>query len=385
MRSATRWVEGQQGMLPPDESHLPPGYGASAAGTALTVVEVGEMSASPPNRPVSNDAIYANGKVVNLKENNPDTFGSDVWIRTWNYKLPARGARVFARKNGTYTISNINRPLYIIDASGSDETVEITPWTVKVIYSVNPITGALENESHEVLWQERKYSVEESPVYFCEGMFPKGSYYNESLPTFRPSFFLNFNCIGYDRTEYGTANSWAGDLAYALWYAGVSSVRGMRMQPSKSQSFKSATNANYSTYGNSRWVYKENNNGQIRLREINIFGLRDCQQGMRDMGFLIQYGLFLCNSGGYPVSPLDANKTGYCTRFFNPFLGLKVIYSTSGLIYSDEHAYICFSDTEAGISFSVKQVFHKKAPNRPATDFTSSSTLGAPLGAPLGG
>ena len=157
------------------------------------------------------------------------------------------------------------------------------------------------------------------------------------------------------------------------------------MQPSKSQSFKSATNANDPTYDNSRWVYKENNYGQIRLREINIFGLRDCQQGLRDMGFTYQYNLFLCDSNGNSVGLLDANKTGTCTRFFNPILGLKVIYFTSGLIYSDDNAYICFSDTEAWPSFSVKQVLHKKAPNRPATDFTSSSTLGAPLGAPLGG
>jgi len=380
VRDATRWAEKQQGLLPGDEPFVPPiGYGASV-GSGQTVIEVGEMSASPWNRPVSNDAIYANGKVVNLKENKPDTYGSDVWIRTWNYKLPAQGARVFARKNGTHTISDINRPLYIIDASGSDETVDITPWTAKTIYSVNPITGALENERKEVLWQERRYSVEESPLYFCEQMFQQGSYYNESLPTFRPSFFANFNCYGYDRTENGSANSWAGELPYALWYAGVSTTRGMRMQPSKAQSFKSVGYINNPTYGNTRWVYKENNYGTIRLREINIFSLRDCQQALRDMGFLYQYHLFLCNQAGNPVSFNDANKTGFCTRYLYPILGLKIIYGTNGLIYNDDFGYISFNDL--GV-FSVMQVFHNNAPNKPIT--TPSSTLGAPLGAPLGG
>ena len=375
MRSATRWVEGQQGMLPPEEQFVPPiGYGGGGGGGAQTVIEVGEMSASPWNFPNSNDANYANGKVVNLKENNPDTFGSDVWIRTWNYKLPARGARVFARKNGTYTISNINRPLYIIDASGSDETVEITPWTAKTIYYVNPTTGALENERKEILWQERKYSVEESPLYFCEDMFRKQYPYDGS--TFYPSFFINFNCYGYDNTQYGSVNSWAGELAYKLWYVGVSPVKGMRMQPSKTQSFKPATNINDSAYGNSRWVYKEINDGKIRLREINIFGMKDCQQGLRDMGFLTQSGLTVCNNLGNPVAYNDVNKTGFCTRYFYPYLGLKIIYDAYGLIYTDDFAYVSYGETFAWLSFAVRQVYHNNAPNKPAT---TSAPMATPL------
>ena len=380
MRSATRWVEGQQGMLPPEDSQLPPGYGASAAGTPLKLVLTGDL---PPN-----STSYRSGKIINstnldlgglLNLPAPDTYGQDVWVTSLDGQPPLPGSRNLAWLSGSLSITGGNRPLYVVQEKAAGETTAtIVPLGMRTIYLIDPATGKLRTDLpfDFVIWIDPNTSSPSfsSSLYLPSNLFLQGDAEGQS----RPTFVYSYDATKFDNTRSGTKASWAGSLAGKIWSNIASGlvIRNPRLIALPTNYLYTRPNYQNDSFSlihrKAKWVFPEIIDGETYLRDVNIIGFADTQIAIRDMGFIYKYA-YACTYDGAKITG-GSIPSPFC---MSEDFGVKIIYETNGLVNTVDTVLI------AAVNgfFKVIQVKHNKAPNYVA----SSSTLGAPLGAPLGG
>ena len=261
-------------------------------------------------------------------------------------------------------------------------TVSLVPLGVRTIYVVDPTTGNVRTDLPYkfVLWTNAPFPGSnynaggEYSLYMPEGLFSQVSQDGIS----RPNFIYSYNATEFDGTMSGTAASWAGYLARTIWMRAAKSIPLIIRNASQ---VALPTNLPYlpfgSPYSAARWVLPEIIEGKTYLKDVNIILAKDTKLALTDIGifYSVVYG---SDSIGKSVAG-GLTPSIFCTLGDN--YGLKVILETNGLVNTFDRAFIA----AVGIKFQVIQVVHNKAPNYVALNYTPSTTLGAPLGAPLGG
>jgi len=352
MRSATRWVEGQQGMLPPEEQFVPPiGYG----GNVTALVEAGSPA----------DANIAAGKIVLSGVAN----GADVWVTTVSMTIPTKGKRDFAQQNGTFTIAGITKTLYVFQASASVDFgpgTWVRPFGAKYIHPINKTTGLVDYGSSvtEMLW----YDDWQSPrsLYILQLTFQKR---NQSDPFSFYARFSSMNATRYDGSIDGKAASWAGRLPKLLWNMitggqGLSAVRFANSHVlSKTYLDASFYPPGYSADTVDSWVLPEVIDGKSVLTPIkyvpymaidfNTHGLY-----LRTVTACTYDGSVYSGSAIPEVCMIDQQ-------------GLRVIFKTNGFIHRQDRAFLGVIDDQ----FQVVNVIPNKPPNAPIVT--------APMATPL--
>ena len=396
MRSATRWVEGQQGMLPPEEQFVPPiGYGGGEL-TALKLVLTGVRDPNGSNRnfgKIINSTNLDPGGLLNLPA--PDTYGQDVYVTTLDNKALLPGSRNLAWLSGTLN----QRPLYVVQKKLDDaNAVTITPVGMRRIYLVDPVTGDLRTDTGVdfVLWSDAPYiyldggtsfSGSNYTLYLPDGVFQQGAGGNEEGQSY-PKFLYSYDVTSIDGTKRGTKASWAGTLAGKIWNSIVYnkpvglSIRNASLLalPTNFLGVSSGTNLiDVLQYKKFKWVMPYISDGKTYLQDVNIIKTLDTQLALRDMGLLFM-NAYACTYEGTKITG-GAIPSYFCMSQDSWVGNAKLIYYANGLVNTLDSALCAFVEGK----LNVVQVKHNKAPNYVAPIISPSTTLGAPLGAPLGG
>ena len=300
VRSATRWVEGQQGMLPPEEQFVPPiGYGLA-------------------------------GKVA-------------------------------------------------LD----NETVYINPLGARIIYPINLNTGLADyTKSHQqLLWRDTKYRS--GKWYLPDRLFTAS--HVGVVANFYP-YFVN----GFINPQFPSFSGQDGWMDANLWDTILRGARGnigrIRQPwhhnglPIRSPN-QIALDTNWPDFYSKpdlphRWVTDELVNDKMTQTPVRVIDTAATSMAIRDMGFLAT-NVRACLIDGTPTNA-SATPAEYCSMYSYPS---TIIIKTGGLVNTSESALV-------GYQNNIYRVFHvqlNKAPNYVAPIISPSGTLGAPLGAPLGG
>ena len=406
MRSATRWVEGQQGMLPPEEQFVPPiGYGGGGGGSGLKLILVGEI--------VGSRGYVAHGKIINstnldlggtLDLPAPDTYGQNVFVMTLDQKPPLMGSRVLAWLSGTLSAAQGmpagEYPLYVVQQKAiSANAVTIIPVGMRRIYLVDLVTGDLRTDTGVdfVLWSDEPYLYGDGgtgfggsnyTLYLPEGVFQQGAGGSEEGQSY-PKFLYSYDVTGIDGTKRGTKASWAGTLAGKIWNSIVYnkpvglSIRNASLLalPTNFLGVLSGTSLIFELQLSKKfkWVMPYISDGKTYLQDVNIIKFLDTQLALRDMGLLFMYA-YACTYEGTKITG-GAIPSYYCMSQDGWNGNAKLIYYANGLVNTLDSALCAFVEGK----LNVVQVKHNKAPNYVAPAIAPSTTLGAPLGAPLGG